>query len=81
MAWGGAYDNTISPIVKLIAKLQDNLASGNFNALGLRKNYILESLLLHYNKLIKALSQSNSRTRNKTLQLPLIRKNIFKKSS
>jgi len=32
VAWGGAYDNTISPIVKLIAKLQDNLASDNFNA-------------------------------------------------
>lgn len=85
IAWGGAYmsqkillQNLQNKILKIIDK---NEVVNKNRPCNIEQQYALESVLYHYETLSKKFTESNSNTRNKSLQIPIRYKTISVKRS
>lgn len=77
--WGGAYETELKPLISLqnrFAKLLNSTSLPTLNQL-----YITNCISYHYPRLKYLYINSNSRTRNKDLSIPLFSKTIAKKNS
>lgn len=85
IAWGGAYANVLSLLQNLQKRLLKIINKNNFiidrNPLSIGQLYALESLYYHYNNLQSKYQNSNSKTRNKSIQIPTRYKTVSIKSS
>ena len=82
IAWGGAYNKEINSLKNLLNRIDSKipeLKSENLDAKTMY-TYYLHALLLHYDKLSQDYTASTSRTRNKSLRIPEIKKELYKKS-
>ena len=85
IAWGGAFPNQIIILERLQTKIlkiinKDKFVTNNYPR-NIHQRYGLESLLYHYDSLKSSFIMSNSKTRNKSLQLPKMDKKASNKSS
>lgn len=85
IAWGGAYMNQrvlLQNLQNKILKIIDKNKSVNENIpCNIEQQFALESILYHYETLSKKYTESNSITRNKSLQIPIRYKTISIKRS
>ena len=76
LAWGGAYSGVLERIQNAQNEVIKLLNTDNILHIEI---YKIESLLVHYEELSKRFIKSSSITRNKSLILPRIYKEIYKK--
>ena len=82
IAWGGSYKHNIDLLLRIQNRLFKIISKNNFLSeipLNVSQLFIYESLCFHYNTLKNIYVNSNSITRNKSIQIPKITKNISKK--
>lgn len=84
VAWGGAYNNQ----KKLLQRFQNRLLkiifkyrSSSKKPMNIMQLFIYQALMYHYPSLSKKFEESNSNTRNKSLQLPQRYREVSSKSS
>lgn len=85
IAWGGAYSNCLNLLKnhqkKLLKIVNKNKFNVHSNPLKLEQLFSFESLKYHYNELKDKFLNSNSITRNRSIQLPKRFKTISSKNS
>lgn len=85
IAWGGAYENSISILQNIQNKVLKIIKKNNFlelqTPLSIRQSFHLQSINHHYEKLRKLYSASKSSTRYKSLQLPKNSKTVSNRNS
>lgn len=82
LAWGGAYKG----VVKVLENVQNKIikiigAPLGLNLLRVNQNFQLEALFYHYKDLSLRYTNSTSKTRNRNIQLPIVRRTIGTRSS
>ena len=80
-AWGGAYNKEINPLQNILNRILKRIPELKAEILDVKNTFKLHSLLHHYDKCSQDYNKSTSKTRNKSLTIPDINKDIFKKSS
>ena len=77
VAWGGTYGNHIKPIVSLQNKLIKILNTNCDNEImKITESFKLNALLYYYNNLKTVYINNNSVTRNKSIKIPKIKKQL-----
>lgn len=83
IAWGSANKTIINPLYKIhdkIITIVNKKSNELIKPLHIADKYKYESLLFHYEKLKTDFINIGSKTRNKTIQLPKIKKEVGKKN-
>lgn len=84
VAWGGAYNNNLNTIQRLQTRILKIISKNRILTnypLRLEQMFAYESLLYHYKSLSSLYTNSKSITRNKSINLPVIKKSIHSKNS
>ena len=84
IAWGGAYKTTMCLLQNSQTTLLKIINKNHFsmkNPLNIEQTFTLESVTFHYNKLKNMYLLSESKTRNKNIILPKMKKAISDKNS
>lgn len=77
--WGGAYPTALQYLISLQNKFITLLKSDKIPTL--EQLYKAKCILHHYESLNLLFTESTSRTRHKTISLPICKKTVFKKNS
>ena len=81
--WGSAYNNSL----RILQSYQNKITKFMRNSsdlsgyLNIKQLFVLNSLLFYYDDFTQRYTQSSSKSRNKTLILPKIKKSVFRNSS
>lgn len=84
IAWGGAYNNNLNTLQRLQTRILKIINKNGLlinYPLRLEQMFAYESLMYHYTSLSKTYTNSKSITRNKSINLPVIKKSILNKNS
>ena len=75
----GAYNKETDPLQNLLDRILKRIPELKAEVLDVKNTFKLHSLLHHYDKFSRDYNKSTSRTRNKSLIISDINKEIFKK--